>query len=164
MDSDKTKWGRTEWQAYALALEQAHQSALDGWGVTVDELEQHSALLKEYRAEADLMRNHIALLQKLQSLQPPSPQLKKNRGRPRKNGLGISDLDLFESIKADYLKTYPNTDPSDKDVIEWSFARMFERHGMRASRVKERRVQGQIKTFQNRVSNARHPYLPKKSR
>ena len=45
VDTDKTKWGVIEWQAYALALEKAHQSALDGWGVTVGELEAHAKLV-----------------------------------------------------------------------------------------------------------------------
>ena len=62
MDPDKTKWRAGDWQAYALALEKAHQSALDGWGITVAELEKHAKIIADLRDNNERLHKHIDLL------------------------------------------------------------------------------------------------------
>jgi len=116
------------------------------------------------RESNEQLRGLLSVYQSSIALLPSQTQAKRGRGRPKKNGIAVSDLDLFESLKAEYILHHPNTKPSDRAVMTWSFSRLFVQHGLRASRVAERKAKGQLKTFLNRLSDAKHPNLPKKSR
>lgn len=167
MDADRASWGKAEWQAYALVLEKAHQNAVDGWEVTDKELEDHSRLVAELSASNERWATRAIEMMSAVAALPGSERqhsVKRGRGRPRKYDGGISDLELFEVMKSDYLKEHPEAIPKDKEVIEWNFALLLEKNGLRKSRLDTTEFKRHVKTFQNRLSNARYPLLPKKSR
>jgi hypothetical protein len=165
VDTNNENWGVKEWRAYALFLEKVHQKALDGWAASVDELEQHSKLLRKYDELVSQLQNQVvfsdALKKTKEEINVPK---KKKRGRPEKDASTMSDLDLFSSMNADYMAEHPGSAPSDKEVIEWCVKQTLAKYGLRASRVYEKSVQAKIKTLRNRISEARNPGLPKKSR
>jgi hypothetical protein len=165
MGGDNGNWGVKEWRAYALMLEKAHEHALDGWAASVDELEQHSQLLRQYmNMTAQFLDD--AKAQNAPPISGAMPPPRKTRGRPKLNaelpGCGI--LDIFDSMRSDYLKAHPESKPSIKQVIEWSVGSNLVKNGKRASRVNDPDVQASIKTMRNQISDARNPVLPKKSR
>lgn len=167
MDADKASWGKAEWQAYALLLEKAHQNALDGWEVTIKELESHSRLVTELSASSERWATRAIEMMSALAALPGSVRKyseKRGRGRPKKYDGGITDIELFEIMKSNYLKEHPESSPRDKEVIEWSFARALESNGLRASKIHTSEFMRHVKTFQNRLANARYPLLPKKSR
>ncbi len=155
MDTDKTKWGVIEWQAYALALEKAHQSALDGWGVTVGELEAHAKLVTELRESNAMLREHVELLHKAMEMAmiPTQPTTKRGRGRPKKHG----EFNLAEWYERECLPKFKAHNqgrlPGVQKVLTWHFQQVFRELGLNPLKVNHEDYQGKLKTMVNLISD-----------
>ncbi len=157
MDTDKTKWGIIEWQAYALALEKAHQSALDGWGVTVGELEAHAKLVAELRDSNEQLRNQLSLLQNTITLLPMQPPAKRGRGRPKKHG----DMNWADWYERECLPKFQEQNHGSSSgmqkVLTWHFQQVFRGLGLNPLKVNHKDYQSKLKTIVNLISDQRHP-------
>ncbi|MBP8141060.1 MAG: hypothetical protein KAY02_03825 [Acidovorax sp.] len=157
MDPDKTKWRAGDWQAYALALEKAHQSALDGWGITVAELEKHAKIIADLRDNNERLHKHIDLLDTVVALVPAQTTVKRTRGRPKKHG----DFNLAEWYESECLPrfkehNYGATSGMQK-VLTWHFQQVFRELGLNPQKVTHKDYQKKLKTMINLISDQRHP-------
>ena len=157
MDIDTEGWSLSDWKQYALALRDAHQSALDGWGVTVAELEAHSKLVAELRDSNQLLRNHVDLLQNAMTLAPSQAPVKRGRGRPRKHG----EVNLASWYERECLPTFKahnhGVSAGMQKVLTWHFQQLFRQLGLNPLKVNSRSYQSKLKTMVNLISDQRHP-------
>lgn len=161
MDIERTDWGLTEWKAHALALESALDSAMDGWGHTVQELEQSgktlATLAGDNEKQTQLLTAALSLAEQHQVQRDKAATQKRGRGRPRKV---IDDswlLDEFSKMKAEFIAANGTKRPTDNAVLTWYFGEMFLRYGGRASKAKSPEFQAKLKRFRNRLGDARNP-------
>lgn len=162
MKNDRTKWGKADWQAYALAVEAAHQAALDGWGVTVAELENHSNLLHQQVEQINRLQSQSASLSlalmtvlDLKENEPTGLSEGRKPGRPRKDKNAAMLLALVEGEKPAFLAANPNLRASDPAVLSWFFENEYRKHGLRAQRVNTAEFKKKLKTMCNVISDAR---------
>lgn len=157
MGTEKTNWGIAEWRQYAQALEKAHQSALDGWGITVAELEAHSKLVAELRDRNESLRNHLELLQNAMTMIPAQPKAKRGRGRPKKHG----EFDLASWYEGECLPKYKaqnhGISAGMQKVLTWHFQQVFRELGLNPLKVNHKDYQSKLKTMVNLISDQRHP-------
>ena len=162
MSDDKATWNFADWKAHALYLENAQESALAGWEVTVNELQSHAVLVQSQARlirdlQADVLalsKNLTASLSLLQSVQAAKLGTAKP-GRPSKARESESLLNMVESYKIEYVTANPHTKPSDKNVLVWYFEKAFRDLGMRPQRATAKEFESQLKTMRNRISEAR---------
>lgn len=157
MDIDTEGWSLSDWRQYALALRDAHQSALDGWGVTVAELEAHSKLVAELRDSNAMLRNHVDLLQNAMALAPSSAPTKRGRGRPKKHG----EFNLAAWYERECLPKFKEhnhgASAGMQKVLTWHFQKVFRELGLNPLKVNSRDYQSKLKTMVNLISDQRHP-------
>ena len=162
METDRTQWGKGEWQAHALAVESAYRSALDGWGVTVAELENHSSLLHQ-RDELinTLLESRIADLSTFTAIlnlmqdELSRDSGKRKRGRPGKQEQGTILLAFIERQKPAFNEAHPESRASDPAVISWYFENLYRNLGLRPQRVNSIVFKKKLKTMCNKISDAR---------
>ena len=161
MDSEKAGWGLAEWKAHAEALEAALDSAMDGWGRTVKELEQSGEVLatmaEDGERQISLLSIGLSLAEEAQKQRETLAPQKRGRGRPRKVEDDTWLLTAFNEMKAEFQATNKFRRPTDNAVLTWFFGREFERNGGRASHAKSAVFQGKLKRFRNRLGDVRNP-------
>lgn len=157
MDAEKEGWSLSDWRKYAQAVRDAHQSALDGWGTTVAELEAHSKLVAELRESNAMLRNHIELLQNAMTMLPAQPTTKRGRGRPKKHG----EFNLASWYESECLPKYKaqnhGISSGVQKVLTWHFQQVFREIGLNPLKVNSKEYQGKLKTMVNLISDQRHP-------
>lgn len=157
METDTEGWSLSDWKKYALAVREAHQSALDGWGITVSELESHSKLVAELRESNAMLRNHIELLQNAMTILPAQTSTKRARGRPKKHG----DFDLASWYESECLPRYKaqnhGISSGMQKVLTWHFQQVFRKLGLNPLKVTSKGYQSKLKTMVNLISDQRHP-------
>lgn len=84
---------------------------------------------------------------------------KRGRGRPNKV---IDDgwmLEWFPKAKAEFIAANKYVEPTDNAVLTWNFEQFFIRLGKSASKARRPAFQRKLKTFRNRLSDARNPLV-----
>ena len=157
MDIDTEGWGLSDWKQHALALRDAHHSALDGWGITVGELEAHAKLVAELQASNERLRNHIELLQNALTLIPLRANAKRGRGRPKKHG----EINLASWYDSECLPRFKEHNQGKsagmQKVLTWHFQQVFRERGLNPLKVTSKDYQSKLKTMVNLISDQRHP-------
>lgn len=153
MDIDKEGWSLSDWKTFALAVRDAHQHALDGWGTTVAELEAHSKLVAELRESNAMLRNHIDLLHNALTMIPTQPTIKRGRGRPKKHG----EFNLAEWYERECLPKFKERNqgrsPGVQKVLTWHFQQLFRELGLNPLKVTSKEYQQKLKTMRNVISD-----------
>ena len=157
MEIDKEKWSLGDWREYALKLKAAHESALDGWGITVGELEAHSKLVAELRAGNETLRNHIELLQNTMTLIPVQATAKRGRGRPKKHEKFNMALWYESECLPRFKEKNHGASSGMQKVLTWHFQQVFRELGLNPLKVNHREYQSKLKTMVNLISDQRHP-------
>lgn len=157
MDINTEGWSLSDWKQYALELRDAHQSALDGWGITVAELEAHSKLVGDLRKSNELLRNHVELLQSAMTLISIEGPVKRGKGRPRKHG----DVNLAAWYDRECLPKFRahnhGATAGMQKVLTWHFQQVFRERGWNPLKVNHKDYQAKLKTMVNIISDQRHP-------
>lgn len=161
MDSEKADWGLAEWIAHAEALEAALDSAMEGWGSTVKELEQSGKVLAKINEAGERQNSLLSMAlslaeeaKKQRDIQAPG---NRSRGRPRKVEDDTWLLTAFNEMKTEFQAANKFRRASDNAVLTWYFGREFERNGGRASHARSAVFQGKLKRFRNRLGDVRNP-------
>lgn len=127
-----------------------------------------SAMSEEMTALRDLLKQTMNTLnqavttlttvnQAVTELNSKEPA-KRQRGRPKKIADGDSLLlEGFNAMKAEFIAANTQKKPTDSAVLNWYFEKVFLRQGLRATKVKGAEFQKKLKTFKNRLSDARNP-------
>jgi hypothetical protein len=153
LDIDKEGWSLSDWKTFALAVRDAHQHALDGWGTTVAELEAHSKLVAELRESNAMLRNHIDLLHNALTMIPTQPTIKRGRGRPKKHG----EFNLAEWYERECLPKFKERNqgrsPGVQKVLTWHFQQLFRELGLNPLKVTSKEYQQKLKTMRNVISD-----------
>ena len=155
MNIDTEGWSLSDWRNYALAVRDAHQSAVDGWGITVCELEAHSKLVTELRESNAMLREHVELLHKAMEMAmiPTQPTTKRGRGRPKKHG----EFNLAEWYERECLPKFKAHNqgrlPGVQKVLTWHFQQVFRELGLNPLKVNHEDYQGKLKTMVNLISD-----------
>ncbi len=153
MDIDTGGWSLSDWRNYALAIRGAHQSALDGWGITVGELESHSKLVTELRESNAMLREHVELLHNAMTMIPTQPTTKRGRGRPKKHG----EFNLASWYERECLPKFKahnqGISAGVQKVLTWHFQQVFRELGQNPLKVNSKDYQSKLKTMVNRISD-----------
>ena len=120
-----------------------------------------SAMSEEMAALRDLLQQTMNTLNQAVTALNTKEPAKRQRGRPKK----IADddsllLNAFNGIKAEFVAANTQENPTDGAVLNWYFEKVFSQHGLRATKVKGTEFQKKLKTFRNRLSDARQPASP----
>ena len=157
MNINTEGWSLSDWRNYALAVRDAHQGALDGWGTTVAELEAHSKLVAELRESNAMLREHVELLHKAMAMIPTQTTTKRGRGRPKKHG----EFNLAEWYERECLPKFKANNQGIsagvQKVLTWHFQQVFRELGQNPLRVNSKDYQSKLKTMVNLISDQRHP-------
>lgn len=161
MDSEKANWGLAEWKAHAEALEAALDSAMEGWGRTVDELEQSGKVLAKINEAGErqnsLLSIAVALAEETRKQLEEAGAVKRGRGRPKKITDDSWMIAAFGEWEADFKAANKYEKATDTNVINWAFEKMFARHNLPVEKVRRKSYQSKLKTFKNRLGDVRNP-------
>ena len=117
-----------------------------------------SAMSEEVAALRDLLKQAMSTLNQAVTAPDKNAPAKRQRGRPKK----IADddsllLEAFNGIKAEFVAANTREKPTDGAVLNWYFEKVFSMRGLRVTKVKGAEFQKKLKTFKNRLSDARNP-------
>lgn len=157
----QSDWEAREWRTLAHWLVQEKESALEGWGNAVVELEQAVANAAMLRESLDLQLRRSKLTSDiltfcLSNQRPVRPSIKV-RGRQSKDIDPQLMLSAFEGMLSEYVAANPFEKPSDPKVLTWWFEKQFASMGLRTTTVRTSKFQAKLKTLRNRLSDIRNP-------
>lgn len=157
MEAESEVWNLNDWKKYALAVREAHQSALDGWCATVSELEAHSRLIAKLSESNAALHQQIALLQTAVMESTAQQKPKRGKGRPKKQG----DFNFAAWYEVECLPKYKAKNrgslPGMQKVLTWHFQQMLKELGRNTLKVNSSAYQAKLKTIVNQISDQRHP-------
>ena len=157
MAKPQEAWTLDDWRLIAADLRRMHQEALDGWGKSVVELEEHAELVKRQAQLIRDLRDDQNLIFRILELPPDHSSLSPTRtiGRPRKERKWL--VDAFEKMSADFRAANPKSRVTDMTVLTWHFGNSFESSGLRRSRAQNPDFKSKLKTICNALSAERNP-------
>lgn len=120
-------------------------------------VEELMLLVASQRELLQAANQTIATLNSLMALTAPTKTEKRRQGRPTKNTDDSFLVEIFNNkMRPEFIAANRDENPTDTAVLNWYFTKEYARYGWSASRVRGKVFQSKLKTFKNRLGDARN--------